>query len=318
MKKLFLFAIALIALAGCEKDAELEDTGVYGKEYVVNLGFSGEIEVSHSPLTKAGTNDLYGVQVYSRESGESEYAPYAYGLFDNTADMTVKLIGGYQYKFVASMVEDGKDKIYHNNEGYSYPFAISATKYTQLENIFIYTSDSEMLQLYYGTGSLLNKGAFRRPNISRYYGELSDFTPADNKSATINMKRVCFGAKFIANGFTEGKITIQIPEAPAMAIIYPETEVEDIFTFYNGRNFDSSWTNDGYQENLEVSITWTRGDGTVAPISNQVIEFVRNELTTVTINLGDDTTETNVKTELEMSFEDDDMRPGASVTINGI
>ena len=42
MKKLFLFAIALIALAGCEKDAELDDTGVYGKEYVVNLGFSGE------------------------------------------------------------------------------------------------------------------------------------------------------------------------------------------------------------------------------------------------------------------------------------
>ena len=315
MKKLFLFAIALIALAGCEKDAELEDTGVYGKEYVVNLGFSGEIEVSHSPLTKAGTNDLYGVQVYSRESGESEYAPYAYGLFDNTADMTVKLIGGYQYKFVASMVEDGKEKIYHNEEGFSFPFERDI-KYTQLGDMFIYTSDSEMNYLQDGATFLYKKGTFFRPNTSRYFGELSNFNPADNKSATIDMKRVCFGAKFIAKGFTDGEITIQIPESPTMTITYPKTEIEDIFTFRgNGRG---DWANDGYQENLEVSITWTREDGTVTPISNQVIEFVRNELTTVTINLGDDTTETNVKTELEMSFEDDDMRPGASVTINGI
>ena len=114
MKKILFLALALIAFASCSKEDAIENESIEGKEYVVNLGFSGEIEISQSPLSKAGTNDLYGVQVYSKKSSDSNYAPYAYGLFDNTADMTVKLIGGYQYKFVASMVEDGKEKIYTN------------------------------------------------------------------------------------------------------------------------------------------------------------------------------------------------------------
>lgn len=48
MKRLFLFALALIAFASCSKDDAIENESIDGKEYVVNLGFSGEIEVSHS------------------------------------------------------------------------------------------------------------------------------------------------------------------------------------------------------------------------------------------------------------------------------
>ena len=319
MKKILLFALALFALASCTEEDALVDESVVGKEYLVSIGFSGEIEISHSPLTKAGTNDLYGVQVYSKESGDSEYAPYAYGLFDNTSDMKVKLIGGYQYKFVASMVEDGKDRIYHTDKGFSHPFEIGAAKYSRLENMFIYSSDSEMGYLNSGATFLYSSGnsisTYYRPNISRYYGELSGFTPSENKSASIDMKRVCFGAKFVAKGFMEGRMTIQIPEAPTMTINYPETEVEDIFTFKN--DYGNGWLYDGYQEDLEVSITWTKGDGTVVPISNRVIEFVRNELTTVTINLGDDpTTDTNINTNLEMTIKEEEMAQGENVVIN--
>ena len=314
MKKI-LFALALLAFASCVKEDVIENESIDGKEYIVNLGFSGEIEISHSPLSKAGTNDLYGVQVYSWKSGESDYAPYAYGLFDNTADMTVKLIGGYQYKFVASMVEDGKNKL-HTFEGNYYPPFDAISAYCPLSNSFSYSSDIKMdgLEDGYtwmaesdGTGD----NAFYRPNTIRYYGVLTDFTPAENKSATISMKRVCFGAKFVVNDFTDGKITINIPEAPAMTINYPDTEVGDIFTFMN-RTYGESWIDDDYEENLQVSITWTKADGTVIPISNQIIKFARNEMTTVTINLKEDSTNTDI----EMEVEDGDIQPGENVTIN--
>lgn len=318
MKKFLFFALALFAFASCSKEDAIENESIEGKEYVVNLGFSGEIEISQSPLSKAGTNDLYGVQVYSKKSSDSEYAPYAYGLFDNTADMVVKLIGGYQYKFVATMVEDGKIKVFHSDDGKYYsPFAAISSAYSVVSNKFEYSSDIEMRSLSNGwtdiyTGTSFKDVSFSRPNTSRYYGELSDFVPADNKSATINMKRVCFGAKFTVKDFTDGKITINIPEAPIMTIAYPNTEVEDIFTFRG--NYRGDWVNDGYQENLEVNITWTKADGTVVPISNQIIEFTRNELTTVTINLKEDSTNTDI----EMEMEDGDIQPGEEIVINNV
>ena len=315
MKKI-LFALALLAFASCVKEDVIENESIDGKEYVVNLGFSGEIEISHSPLTKAGTNDLYGVQVYSRKSGESDYAPYAYGLFDNTADMTVKLIGGYQYKFVASMVEDGKNELHTFEGNYYPPFDAISSTYCPLSNSFSYSSDIEMDGLNNGWAWMEEPTndshiSYYRPNISRYYGELSGFTPSEGKNATINMKRVCFGAKFIVKDFTDGKITITIPEAPAMTITYPDTEVEDIFTFRNS-TYGESWIDDDYEENLQVSITWTKADGTVIPISNQIIKFIRNEMTTVTINLKEDSTNTDI----EMEVEDGDIQPGENVTIN--
>lgn len=319
MKKILFFALALFAFASCVKeDAMIEDESIDGKEYVVNLGFSGEIEISHSPLSKAGTNDLYGVQVYSKKSSDSEYAPYAYGLFDNTADMEVKLIGGYQYKFVATMVEDGKERIATDHKGYySYPFYVDGRHDDgQLENTFIY-GNAEMSGLNNGLAELYYKeddtsNYYRRPNISRYYGELLGFTPIEGRSAIISMKRVYFGVKFIANGFSDGKIIIQMPEAPEIELIYPNTEVEDIFTFYGG--YDGGRTNDGYQESIKVNITWTKADGTVIPISNQVINFTRNELTTVTINLKEDSTNTDI----EMEMEDGDIQPGEEIVINNV
>lgn len=312
MKKFLLFAMALIAFASCSKDDAIDNESIDGKEYVVNLGFSGEITITQTPLTKAGTNDLYGVQVYSKKSGDSDYAPFAYGLFDNTTDMEVKLIGGYQYKFVASMVEDGKNMIRNVGGNYSSPFRIGFDN-TPIGNVFIYSSAKEMDDLDNGATNVQGY-TYERPNVVRFYGELSNFTPAEGKSANINMKKVSFGVKFKVNDFTEGKIIIQIPEAPEMSISYPETETEDILTFRNNISslYKDFWTDDNYQENLEVHIAWTKADGTVIPISNQIIEFTRNKLTTVTINLKEDSSNTDIN----MDLEDEDIQPGDEVIVN--
>ena len=125
--KCMLLCVAMVlAFAACSNNGEgteaLPDDGAQEpKEYVVSLGMAGEIlEIEESPLSKAeGSNDLYGVQVYSK-TATTEYTPYAYGLFDNTADMTIRLLAGYEYKFVATMVVDGKEKISFNSYDNSY------------------------------------------------------------------------------------------------------------------------------------------------------------------------------------------------------
>lgn len=313
MKRLFLFALALIAFASCSKDDAIENESIEGKEYIVNLGFSGEIEVSHSPLSKAGTNDLYGVQVYTMDTEKNRYTPYAYGLFDNVADMEIVLTGGNKYFFMASMVENGKNCIDTYNGDYSAPFSINNTS-TPLENKFIYSGDKEMSSLNNGKANL--KGyteTFYRPNIVRYYGDVSDFTPTEGKSVTINMKKVVFGAKFIVPELSEGSVNINIPDAPEMVITYPNTEIEDIFTFANGNAQYGDWDDDDFQENLEIYITWTKADGTVVPVSNPIIEFIRNEMTTVTIKLKKDD---GLSTDIDMNLVNEGIKPGANITVN--
>ena len=108
------------------------------------------------------------------------------------------------------------------------------------------------------------------------------------------------------------KYVENLPGVEELPESYPDTEIEDIFTFRNDHL--NLWTNDGYQENLEVSIIWTKADGTVVPISNQIIEFTRNELTTVTINLKEDSTNTDI----EMEMEDGDIQPGEEIVINNV
>ena len=48
---------------------------------------------------------------------------------------------------------------------------------------------------------------------------------------TINMNRMVFGAKFVAEGMESGKLYIQIQDAPLLTLEAPNTEVQDIFTF---------------------------------------------------------------------------------------
>lgn len=297
------------------------------KEYTVHLGFGGEItNISTSPLTKAATvdTDLYGIQVYSCPAADSispTYSYYAYGLFDNKSDMTVNLLQGYIYKFICTMVVDGKDKIYHytTNNKYTYysPFFIYSGTDT-LNNKFMYSTTSYMYGLYEGWASINSNNSIigaQRPNVDRYYGELAAFVPADNKSATISMKRVVYGAKFIAEGLTEGKLEISMKDAPSIYIVYPDTTVQDIFTFENLNSYSNSmaWTGDNYSESISTSITWTKADGATVPLATQDITFKRNMLTTITVKVND----TSTKSGITLSTESTGMGDGGSVTING-
>ena len=114
MKKVTIFKSAILALlacvgiAACDKNSDVVPDEP--ETYTVNLGWAGEIlDVSYEPMTRATTDDLYGIQVYSKPNNNStatSWEPYAYGLFDDSTNISIDLASGNKYKFVATMVKD--------------------------------------------------------------------------------------------------------------------------------------------------------------------------------------------------------------------
>ena len=309
---LYLFLVGILFSCGGagesdEPNPEEPDVNGEPKEYVVSLGMVGEIEISESPLLgRATPNDLYGIQVYSK-TATTEYTPYAYGLFDDKSKMTIKLLEGYSYKFETTMVIDGKNIIgtYKPNT-FSNPFDC------ELQNVFIFDNEKSLSVLELGHSYLTYVGYYSHPNCDRFHGKILNYTPTENGNVEIAMKRVVFGVKFIAEGLTEGKLKINIKEAPELNITYgKETEIEDIFTFSHNYPYEGDWTADDYSETIPVSISWEKADGAIVPLINQDITFKRKTLSTITIKVKD----TSINNGVDINQEAGDLILGEDITL---
>lgn len=317
MKNL-LFLICIITFWACssvsEGELEPEPIPEEPKEYIVSLGLTGEIDIEESPLPKASGNDLYGVQVYSKTS-KTDYKPYAHGLFDDRALLKIKLKSNETYKFIVSMVPNGVRTIWYNMDGYCHPFYVDNKEY-KLNNVFEYN------ELYFdgldkGNAAIYKNGPmlFDVPNIERYYGEASDYVPSENSVISINMKRVCFGAKFTAEGLTEGKLHINLQGAPELIIAYGSNyEVKDIFTFGHKYPNTGSWISDDYSETIPLSVSWEKDNGVVIDLINKDITFKRNILTTINIKVKDIPIE-DIDTNIGITHESGEMTQGENITI---
>lgn len=319
MKKLFFLIIAALTIAGCSKEeinvpqTTPEPTK---KEYTMSFGFYGEItDITESPLSRANSSDLYGIQVYSKPENEVEYKPYAYGVFDDKSQMTIKLLEGYKYKFSSTMVVDGKTKIHSKDGKYSYPFYINSN--LSIDNYFTYSSNKEMtLSITRGGSGILINNQYTipdRPNIDRYYGELADFTPSENGVISLNMKRVVFGVKVVAEGLKEGRILMALEgDMPAMFIEYPATESQNIYTFSNSYANSMAWTTDNYTETVSVTISWEKADGATVPLATQDVTFRRNKLTTINVKVKD----SSVNNKVDITLDNSEMGQGDYINID--
>ena len=126
MKKLFLFMMAAFAIS-CSNDATDEPQTPnkpteQPKMVTVSFAMKGDVTVEEAPLSRTAgeeteSRDLYGISVYyNKELDNKINDPYGYGLFDNIGDMTISLLTGYKYKFVCSLIKDGKDKLGHKGK----------------------------------------------------------------------------------------------------------------------------------------------------------------------------------------------------------
>lgn len=292
------------------------------EEYVtVSLGLDlVDLDVTYEPLTRAQeNNDLYGIQVYSAvpTTESRNWQPFAYGLFDNTDNLSINLLKGYEYKFVATMLKDGKEKIFHFVNGYLNPFFVSNSTNGSMQISDVFTYGLGVLNGL-GDGSSYLHGlngheSYYHPNIERYYGEMEGYTPGDKGGkAKIQLKRTSFGAKYIAKGKNAGSGTLEIlmEEAPQLNLNLAESnQVSEIYTF---RNVRSAWLNNSYEEVIPVTLRLVREDGTTVPLGTHNLTFKRNATTVVNVNMDDASEASGVGVEF---LESGEMPEGDEVTI---
>lgn len=309
MKKILLTMMSALLLVGCSREGDGKEiiTPDSPKEYIISLGYSGEItDITEHPLSRSATNDIYGIQVYSMPTNGNEYKAYAYGLFDTNEGITIKLLEGYKYKFSSTVVVSGKTKLESHSNIFQLPFVVNGGV-AELKNIFIYSSTNEFGYLKSSLSDLKDGKMYTKPNIDRYYGESIGYLPSTNGAVSIKMKRVSFGAEFSTKGFSEGTINITIEGSPVIQIKHPESQVRDIFTFSN----EKKWTEDNYSENAIVSISWEKNNGAIIPLVNQEITFKRNKLIKITIEPKENSTDNGVN----MDKEDSEMGDGGNIVI---
>lgn len=317
--KHFWLLLLVLMTAACSKDNPSEQTTppdepVY---YEVKLSLGGEITVDDEPLMRGtATNDIYGINVYVDEDGDGVISDhYAYGLFDNKEDMTIPLLSGYKYKFECSLVKNAKNTLYYGQafnqsySGFAYPFQNSATTSTMISNKFILGdvylkgltgSDAHIA----GTTPTTSNAAVQSPNINRFYGVLSGYVPTEGGVATINLKRMVFGAKLIINGVVGGSVSVSGLWGDLNQTVTSNYEGDAII--YTVPSISTCYTNpETYSFTKNVSFSYDSNRGDAWDLSNSMdVTFKRNTLTTITINVSPDLASGSVSfTEEEMGDE---------------
>lgn len=310
MRKFGITLVSLLALCligiSCSKQNEFPSKG---EKVTVSLNVGGDFDVNvdQKPITKAGETpkDAYGINVYYDKEGDGKTNDiYAYGLFDNVADMSITLLSNHKYKVICTLVKDARTTLFYgqafNNtySGYAYPFQTNASGSTLVNNAFIIGSGKYFSGFNTGTAHISSTSSPSTSNyksyasINRFYGETDNYNPVPNGTIDIYLKRVVFGAKFVVTGLQEGTATVKC--GSPNYTFYSHTYTADlegtgrIYTFPNVRN---TWLDDNIYEVATVTINYTSNRGSLWNLSqSQDIQFKRNVMTTVNIQLNPDLT----------------------------
>ena len=318
--------LSMLSLAtSCENSSAFPEqpTTPTEPEYVtVSLGVDFvDLDVTYEPLSRAQkSKDVYGIQVYSAvpTSGEYDWQPFAFGVFDSTDNLTINLLKGYEYKFVATMIKDAKEKlIWHEYWGDDEYVDNHEYFYSTISDNFTYGISDGGYSLQHGYTFLPIEdgcsGNYHHPNVERYYGELEGYTPTDNGGkAKIQLKRTSFGAKYIAKGknATNGTLEIIMDGAPQLNLNLAESnQISEIYTFLYVRE---AWLENNYSETITVLLRLVREDGTTVPLGTHNLTFKRNATTVVNINTDDCSESSGVGVEF---IDSGDMPDGDEITI---
>lgn len=293
LKHCFWLLLLMLIVTACS-ESDPASSMPPAEKYTVSLALGGEISVTDDPMTRGtATNHIYGINVYYDKDGDGKTDDlYGYGLFDNIEDMTIELLSRHKYKFECSLVKDGKTTLFYGQKGgssysgYYYPFCLANNSGypALLENKFILGTSKYLSCLGDGLTTLAdnNNSYSYYASVNRFYGELADYTPTQGGVATIYLKRVVFGVKFIITGVQEGTLDVY-SDFWDLSVTEDYESDERIFTI---PDVYDCWKNETpYKESISVKFTSTTGSMNDIS-STKTVTFKRNTLTTITINVS--------------------------------
>lgn len=321
MIKYYLTLIVVILFAcTCSVDNEVVETlGVNQVEedsiIIVGIDLIGDVNVEEMPLTRGlEQNDLLGIQVYKNGNA------YCCGLFDDLTNAQVALLAGYTYTFEATMIKNVKNKLDYKNNAVPFQKNVSFRGLNRFEysSNFYYT-------LFANGRSYLSDGRSGIPvghkeycnKIDRYYCWLSDYTPTVNGTIQLPLRRVSFGIKVEVTGITDGSVSIRCwHNKSSLYLFYNNpsitSNIESPTEIYSLYNIVDAWqyADDDYQEAVNLSVEWTRGNGIVQNLGTKTAYVKRNAVNVFKIKLSTNDTDVDVDVDPEegdMGNEDEDL-----------
>lgn len=280
----FLNLFCFFLFSSCEKDINTENH--IDKYYQVEFSLGGELDITQTPLTRTDEDkDWYYFQVYYKTNDDNAYyKKYAYGFFDDKKSMIINLKEGYTYKFEAGMIVDGSKYVRY--------FCTTNAGWASIGNSFYISEDEGVRYLHEGYLYMQDGEQYDRPNIDRFYGVTEGYTPTENGTVNIDMKRTAFAAKFVANDFTEGQLELAVDNACTLYLNSSNgTEIQSMYSF---SNIYAAYEDNDYTEKISVNIIWVKSDGNRVPVASEIVSFKRNTLTTIKFDVKESTTNSGV------------------------
>lgn len=251
MKRLFAMISLVCLFASCEKH-QMHQQEDEGQDCVVSLNMVGEITVSEDELTRStpSTNDLYVVQVYTKENN-GNLTPFASGVFDDMSLCKLNLKKGSSYSVRICMVRDAKNYLgeyfsltnngirneYGSSSGdynwtpigvYYYRNALNSSSYYYCTNNLYYNSNASIDYFDNSTDTSVSRRSssgfefkmIRYGYLNEveypvctdwFYGEVNDYSP-NGETATLDvvLRRTGFKLKYELSGVTDGEVTVKV------------------------------------------------------------------------------------------------------------
>lgn len=287
---MLLAAVACISIGACSSDNGIVDepvpvTPADDDTVVLTIGFSGDIEVTDLPLTRAlADDDLCAIVV--KENG----ANFAYGLFETSTvtggKLTLTAKKSNTYTFEATVVRGGKTAVAKSGEKYGLPLNAAA------DTNFVLSEADAPFSLTGGRAELTT-GVYDHPAIQRFYGSI-DYTPSEDAALNIPVKLAGYGIQFTTENFTEGTLMISIEGSPDITLTYDATATNPTSpstasTIYSFKDLSGYSATDGYgsySETVGISVVWTKADGTRTTLANAKPVELGNKAYTIHVNVG--------------------------------
>lgn len=299
MKKLF-FIISVLLFNACTKDLTFT---VFNNAVDTKIIINKPVDIYTTELTKAiSTNIYYAIEIDSLHvsCSDTTYIHYAEGVFTNCDNLIVKLEKNRKYRFRATIIENGRDIVYVNDDYVYNPFTSSSSKKVKVTNEFIYATQGN-LELYNNCNTIkVNNGVDKwNAEVNRYYAESIDKNyRTKNSSVSLTASRRNFGLRFNITPPTDGEIHVyQNYGYPKYDYVVAKND--------NGisedRIFALDLVND-YQT-IYLKVEWVRSNETI-DYSPAAFKAYNGTITSINIDLVPKTTDNNVGITLNTGFDE--------------
>lgn len=304
--KLLIFVLCVIFIS-CDKQSQI-DGNEEEISFLMPLNLGGDfISVTYSEMKKLPMmNDeqpvksLIGINVFRKQEKDSEYTPYAYGLFDDPAAMNLLITKGYLYKFECTVINELEDKVYNRDNVYYSPFLHGKGLPTRLLNEFIYDKTENLKGIATGLTRINANDSVPSPKTDRFYCELSDFSPNSNTTVNLSLKRTSFALHLQIPKPSDVKLTLSSPYLSVS--LTPEDPNYDKTFIYSFSNVKAA-AGENYSGTVKFNIAWTRKNGDTLKETKDVV-LKPNVKTNLIINIMSSLTNNVTLDFSDTAFED--------------